>query len=201
MMAVQKIVLYAENPAPLRQRSKPVKGVNRHTRKLIQDLKDTLNAHAEGIGLAAPQINVHFRLVLVRLNAGNEAGGEPDPPIALVNPQIIEAADEQLDFDGCLSFPGIYANTIRPHHLRVTGLDEDGKPFNRLFTGFDAVVVHHEIDHLNGVLFIDRVEKFEDLYQLREDENGRFHRVPIITSQGQSGAVFGRAASLGELHG
>jgi peptide deformylase len=199
MMAVQEIVLYAENPAPLRRRSKPVKGVNRHTKKLIQDLKDTLNAHAEGIGLAAPQINVHFRVVLVRLNAGNKDGDEPDPPIALVNPQIIEAADEQLDYDGCLSFPGIYANTVRPHHLRVTGLDEAGKRFDRLFTGFDAVVVHHEIDHLNGVLFIDRVEKFEDLYQLLEDEHGRFHRVPITASQWQSGAVFNRAASLGEL--
>ncbi len=182
-MSVRDIVLYAENPAPLRRRSKPVKGMNRHTRKLIQDLKDTLNAHADGIGLAAPQIDVHFRVVLVRLNAGNEAGDEPDPPIALVNPKIIEAADEQVDYDGCLSFPGIFADTVRPHHLRVTGLDEEGKPFNRLFTGFDAVVVHHEIDHLNGVLFIDRVEKFEDLYRLREDEDGRFHRVPLTTGQ------------------
>ncbi len=197
-MAVQKIVLYADNPAPLRRKSKPAKGVNRHTQKLIRDLKDTLNAHAEGIGLAAPQINVHFRVVLVRLNAGNEAGIEPDPPIALVNPKIIEAGDERLDYDGCLSFPGLFADTVRPHRLRVTGLDEEGKPFDRVFTGFDAVVVHHEIDHLNGVLFIDRVEKFEDLYRLREDEHGRYHRVPITTSQWQSGDVFNLASPVGE---
>jgi peptide deformylase len=189
-MTVRDIVLYADNPAPLRQRSKPVNGMSRHTRKLIQDLKDTLNVHAEGIGLAAPQIDVHFRVVLVRLNAGNEAGLEPDPPIALINPKIIEASAEQMDFDGCLSFPGLYADTTRPHRLRVTGWDETGERFNRFFTGFDAVVVHHEIDHLNGVLFIDRVERLDDLYRLHEDEHGRFHRIPITISQWQSGAVF-----------
>lgn len=197
-MAVQEIVLYAENPDPLRKRSKPARGVNRHTRNLIQDLKDTLNAHPDGIGLAAPQISVQFRVVIVRLGAGNDEGIEPDPPIALVNPKIIEAADEQMDFDGCLSFPGLFAETIRPHHLRVTGLDEEGRAFDRIFSGYDAVVVHHEIDHLNGVLFIDRVEKFEDFYRLREDENGRFTRVPITTGQWQSRAVFGHASPLGE---
>ena len=197
-MAVQKIVLYAENPDPLRKRSKPARGVNRHTRNLIQDLKDTLNAHPDGIGLAAPQISVHFRVVIVCLGAGNGEGSEPDPPIALVNPKIIEAADEQMDFDGCLSFPGLFAETMRPHHLRVTGLDEEGRAFDRVFSGYDAVVAHHEIDHLNGVLFIDRVEKFEDFYRLREDENGRFTRVPIATGQWQSRAVFGHASPLGE---
>ena len=197
-MAVQAIVLYAQNAGPLRKKSKQAKGVNRHTQKLIQDLKDTLNAHPDGIGLAAPQINVHFRVVIVRLGAGNDEGIEPDPPTALVNPKIIEAADEQMDFDGCLSFPGLFAETMRPHHLRVTGLDEEGRAFDRIFTGFDAVVVHHEIDHLNGVLFIDHVEKFEDFFQLREDENGSFTRVPTTTSQWQSEAVFSRSFTLGE---
>lgn len=76
----------------------------------------------------------------------------------------------------------------------MIGLDEDGKAFDRIFAGYDAVVVHHEIDHLDGVLFIDRVEKFEDLYQLREDEYGRFTRMPITTSQLQSEEV--KAANL-----
>jgi peptide deformylase len=64
--------------------------------------------------------------------------------------------------------------------LRVTGLDEWGKPFDRVFEGFDAVVVHHEIDHLDGVLFIDRVESVEDLHRVREDENGRLVRAPVV---------------------
>lgn len=184
-MAVREIVLYANNPAPLRKKCKPSQGVNRHTRKLIQDLKDTLNAHPDGIGLAAPQIDVHFRVVVVRLGSrsSDEPDHEPGPPLALVNPKLVEADDEQRDFDGCLSFPGLYAETVRPHRLRVKGLDEEGKPFDRLFLGFDAVVVHHEMDHLDGVLFIDRVERIEDLYRLQKDEDGRYRRVSLTPSQ------------------
>ena len=172
-MAVKDIVLYAQNAATLRQESKKVKGINRGVEHLIQDLKDTLMDSANGIGLAAPQINVHRRVVVVRLGGRNEEGRAPDPPIALINPTIIEAEDEQKDFDGCLSFPRLYGETIRPHYLRVSGLNEQGRPFDRVFEGFDAVVVHHEIDHLNGVLFIDRVTSTEDLYQVRVDENGK----------------------------
>jgi hypothetical protein len=91
----------------------------------------------------------------------------------------MEARDEEEDFDGCLSFPGLYGVTVRPHYLRVTGLDEAGRPFDRIFEGFDAVVVHHEIDHLDGVLFIDRVERLEDLYHVRETEDGELMRVPL----------------------
>jgi peptide deformylase len=90
--------------------------------------------------------------------------------------------DEGKDFDGCLSFPGLYGETVRPHYLRVTGLDEGGHPFDRAFTGFDAVVVHHEIDHLDGVLFIDLVASLDDLYHVREGENGEFVRVPLSDS-------------------
>ena len=178
-MAVRDIVLYNENAVALRKKSRTARVVNRYTRRLIKDLKDTLNAHPDGIGLAAPQISILRRVVIVTLGVRRDDESEPDPPIALVNPKVIEAGNEERDFDGCLSFPGLYADTIRPHHLRVTGLDEEGRAFDRVFTGFDAVVVHHEIDHLDGVLFIDRVERFEDLYQIGEDEHGRLVRVPV----------------------
>jgi peptide deformylase len=179
-MAVQNVVLYAENEAALRQKSAPVRVVNRRVKKLIRDLKDTLNAHPEGIGLAAPQINVHQRVVVVRLGSNPSEAGESGPSLPLINPGIIEARNEQRDFDGCLSFPGLYAETVRPHYLRVTGLDVWGKPFDRVFESFDAVVVHHEIDHLDGILFIDRVGSVEDLYRVREDENGRLVRAPVV---------------------
>ena len=179
-MAIRNVVLYAKNEAALRQKSKPVRVVNRRVKKLIRDLKDTLNAHPEGIGLAAPQINVHQRTVVVRLGSGPGREGQPEPPLALINPEIIEASNEQRDFDGCLSFPGLYAETVHPHYLRITGLDEWGYPFEQFFGGFDAVLVHHEIDHLDGVLFIDRVESVEDLYRVREDENGRLVRAPVV---------------------
>jgi peptide deformylase len=179
-MAVQNVVLYAENEAALRHKSEPVRVVNWRVKKLIRDLKDTLNAHPEGIGLAAPQINVHQRAVVVRLGSSPDREGQPEPPLALINPEIIEANNEQRDFDGCLSFPGLYAETVRPHYLRITGLDEWGNPFEQFFGGFDAVLVHHEIDHLNGVLFIDRVGSVEDLYRVREAENGQLIREPVL---------------------
>lgn len=178
-MAVRKIVLYDENEAALRRKSDPVRVVNRRVKKLIRDLKDTLLAHSNGIGLAAPQINEHQQVIVVRLGRHGEEEGEPGPPLAIVNPEIVEARDDRRDFDGCLSFPGLFAETVRPHLLRVTGLDEWGKPLEQVFEGFDAVLVHHEIDHLNGVLFIDRVAEVEDLYRLREDENGELVRVPV----------------------
>ena len=178
-MALKPIVLYNENQAALRKKSEPVRVVNRRIKKLVKDLKDTLLDRGDGIGLAAPQINVHSRVVVVRLGGRNDDKSEPDPPIALINPEIIEAMDDERDFDGCLSFPGLFAETVRPHYLRVTGLDEWGKPFERVFEGFDAVLVHHEIDHLEGVLFIDRVTSIEDMYRVREDENGELVRVPV----------------------
>jgi peptide deformylase len=180
-MAIRDIVLYLENEAALRKVSRPVGSVNRRVRKLVRDLKDTLNDHPDGIGLAAPQINTHSRVVVVRLGGGRDGGdgSEPGPPLALINPEVVEAGNEERDFDGCLSFPGLYAETVRPHYLRVTGLDETGHPSDRVFEGFDAVVVHHEIDHLKGVLFIDRVDCIEDLYRVREGEDGQLVRVPL----------------------
>ena len=181
-MAVRDIVLYLENEVALREKSKPVGRITRRVRKLVQDLKDTLNDDPGGIGLAAPQIDAHSRVVVVRLGGKRDGDGEesePGPPLALINPEIIEAGDEKRDFDGCLSFPGLYGETVRPHHLRVAGLDEAGHAFDRVFEGFDAVVVHHEIDHLDGVLFIDRVESIKDLYRVREGESGELVRVPV----------------------
>ena len=180
-MADREIVLYADNKVALRRKSRPVKGVGQSVRNLIRDLKDTLEHTSNGVGLAAPQIDVHRRVIVVRLGSREDHQSESDPPIALINPTITDAAEERRDFDGCLSFPGLYAETMRPHHLRVTGLDERGKAFDRVFEGFDAVVVHHEIDHLDGVLFIDRVESIEDLYRVAVGESGELVRVPVHT--------------------
>jgi peptide deformylase len=178
-MAVREILIYPQHKSELRRKSDPVKGVSKQVRRLIRDLKDTLQYNSEGIGLAAPQINIHYRVVIVC--AGDEMSGEwqAGSPVALINPKIVEVSDERKDYDGCLSFPGLYGETIRPHHLRVTGLDEEGQPFDRVFDGFNAVLVHHEIDHLDGVLFIDRAEKLEDLYRLSVNENGEFVRIQV----------------------
>ena len=106
-------------------------------------------------------------------------------------------SDERKDFDGCLSFPGLYGESVRPHRLRVVGINEQGQPFDRLFEGFNAVVVHHEIDHLDGVLFIDRIKSVNDLYTIRENERGEMVRVPYTNifsehkNSGKTGAFIG----------
>jgi peptide deformylase len=178
-MAVREILVYPLHKAELRRQSKLVSGFGQQIRQLIRDLKDTLQASSEGVGLAAPQINVHLRVVVVCLGSEMDGKWGAGPPIVLVNPQIVETDDERNDFDGCLSFPGLYGETKRPHYLRVTGLDEEGQPFDRVFDGFNAVLVHHEIDHLDGVLFIDRIEKLEDLYQISVNENGDLVRIQV----------------------
>lgn len=178
-MTVRRIVLYAEDAATLRRKSELVGKLNKRVQNLIQDLKDTLSACPDGAGLAAPQINEHQRVVVVRLGLHDEDEPAAVRPTALINPQIIEARNKKRDFDGCLSFPGLYGVTRRPHYLKVSARDETGRAFTRVFQDFDAILVHHEIDHLDGVLFIDHIEAADDLYTLREGVDGKLERVPI----------------------
>ena len=178
-MAVREILTYPKFKTELRAKSKPIQTFNHKTRQMIEDLKGTLVAHQGGIGLAAPQIGVHLRTVVVRLGGRNDWDPEAGPPIAFVNPEIVEKGDERKDFDGCLSFPGLFGETIRPHYLRVTGLTEEGNIFDQIYQGFDAVLVHHEIDHLDGVLFIDLTESLDDLYRVYLDNNGKPVRIPM----------------------
>jgi peptide deformylase len=154
-MSVRPILFYAKDKAALRRKSKPIGTRGPETRQLIMDLKDTLLQHGNGIGLAAPQIGVHKRAIVVCLGAGD--GKKAGPPIGIVDPVILEAGCELPDFDGCLSIPGFYAQTVRPHFMRLRGQNERGVTCEWTLKGFDAVVVHHEVDHLNGILFIDRV--------------------------------------------
>jgi len=178
-MTIRKILLYSEDAAALSRKSDPVRKANKRVQALVQDLKDTLIDCPDGAGLAAPQINIHQRVVVVRLGLRDEDDTTAVIPTALINPEIIEARDERRDFDGCLSFPGLYGTTRRPHYLKVKALDETGHPIDRVFQNFDAILVHHEIDHLDGVLFIDRIEQPEDLYTIRRGADGRLERVPL----------------------
>ena len=178
-MTVRVILLYPKDKTVLRAKSTYVEVFDQHTLDLIKDLKDTLNAHTDGIGLAAPQIGVNMRVVIVCLGSQDNQETRQSKLIALVNPKIVEAGDERKDFDGCLSFPGLFGVTLRPHYLRVKGIDENGRHFNRIYSGFDAVVVHHEIDHLDGVLFIDRITSLDDLYHVYLDHKGNPIQAPL----------------------
>jgi peptide deformylase len=178
-MTQREILIYPQHSQALRRESEGITIFKRDLLDLILDLKDTLAAHSEGIGLAAPQINIHKRVVIVRLGQSGIYGEDRRPPLALVNPVIRAWGNPQRDCDGCLSFPGLYGETTRPHKLRVSFQDEAGKSIVRQFSGFNAALVHHEIDHLNGVLFIDHIEELRNLFRIGEDKLGQPVRVPV----------------------
>jgi peptide deformylase len=149
-MGVKRIRLYGD--PVLRRRCEPVEAVDGVTRELIEDLVATVD-HASGLGLAAPQIGVTKRVVVV-VQVG--AGGRRKH-FALVNPEIVSACGEETGEEGCLRIPGIYSNVKRPQSVVVKGLDSEGNEVSVEANGIMARAFAHEIDHLNGTLFVDRI--------------------------------------------
>lgn len=132
----------------------PVPDVTDQVRTLARDMLETMY-HAPGIGLAAPQIGVNSRMLVMDCAKREEDAGKPEPMV-LINPEITQSSAEFEEYEeGCLSIPDIYAMVTRPTAVRVSYLNEDGDPQERDFEGIWAVCVQHEIDHLNGKLFID----------------------------------------------
>lgn len=175
-MAVRRVLLYPQDEARLRKKSSEVKRLDADTKNLILDLKETL-ATQPGAGLAAPQIGVPRRVTVVRF--GQESGGM-QPPIALINPVIIERGEAAKGFDGCLSLPGLCTwDTLRPSWLLISARDEQWKKIKLRLEGIDARLVDHEIDHLNGVLYIDRMDSAARLFIVKKDENGEDKLVEI----------------------
>jgi peptide deformylase len=165
-MPIKIVLLYPKDEAALRQTSEEIKRFDKTTKRLIQDLKDTLLSQP-GAGLAAAQIGVHKRVVVVRFGQDT---GEMQAPLALVNPVILEEGALAKGFDGCLSLPRIVTwDTSRPTWLHFEALNEQGERFEMRVEGIDSILVHHEIDHLNGVLFLDRLEDKNELYMSVKD--------------------------------
>jgi peptide deformylase len=136
--------------------------------KLIDDMIETMQEYA-GIGLAAPQVHESLRLFV----AGIEGEGGKLRIVPFVNPEIIPAGDgTEEDWEGCLSIPEIRGRVPRHRDISVRALDRRGKPFELSTQGFPARVIQHESDHLDGILFLDRMKSFESLTFL--DEYGRF---------------------------
>jgi peptide deformylase len=139
----------------LRQTAEPVERVDAATLRLADDMLETMYA-APGVGLAAPQVGVSRRLFVMD---GSAKDAEP-APLCLINPEILELGDTLLTGEeGCLSIPEIYAEVERRSSVRVRYIGRDGKLTEQLFEGRPAVIVQHELDHLNGVLFIDHLSK------------------------------------------
>ncbi len=153
----------------LRETSLPIERMDDATRQLLDDMLETMY-DAPGVGLAGPQVGVLRRLLVMDPSPKE---GEPEP-MALINPEILEFGDEmQVGEEGCLSIPEIYAEVERPAWVRVRYIDRDGRLAERRFEGRPAVIVQHEVDHLNGVLFIDHLSKLRRDLLIRKFRKAR----------------------------
>lgn len=154
-MSIKPLVIL---PDPvLRQVSKPVEAVDEDLRRLAGDMLDTMY-DAPGIGLAAIQVGIPLRMLVLDL----AKEGEPPAPQVVVNPEILDRSDERSAYEeGCLSIPDYYAEVERPASVRVAYLDGHGHRQEVTADGLLATCLQHEIDHLNGVLFIDHISKLK----------------------------------------
>src|SRR3954466_5200289 len=171
-MALLPIV---EVPDPrLRTISSPVETVDDGVRALVADMFETMYA-APGIGLAAVQVGVPKRILVIDLQEPEEEGGEPvrDPRV-FINPEIVEHSDQDVPYtEGCLSVPDQYAEVDRPDRIRARWLDLDGKAHDEAVTGLLATCLQHEIDHLEGILFIDYLSRLKREMILKKIANQR----------------------------
>ncbi|MGL4312639.1 MAG: peptide deformylase [Sphingomonas sp.] len=159
-MAVVPII---EVPDPrLRAISTPVEVVNDEVRALIDDMFDSMYA-ARGIGLAAVQIGVPKRVIVMDLQEEEDVEGKPiKAPRVFINPEILDPSDDHsLYTEGCLSVPDQFADVERPARCRVKWLDADGASHDELFEGLLATCIQHEMDHLQGIVFIDHLSRLK----------------------------------------
>ena len=155
-----------ETPDPmLRQISTPVEKFDADLRALIRDMFETMY-DAPGIGLAAVQVGVPQRLLVMDLQEPSDPDDEDSPPVkqprVFINPEILSHSDEEVPYtEGCLSVPDQYAEVMRPDHIRARWLDEHGKAHEEDLDGLLAICLQHEMDHLEGILFIDHLSKLK----------------------------------------
>ena len=150
-------ILTAESPM-LRERTKKVSSYDASLGRLLDDMLETMR-DAPGVGLAANQVGVPLQVAIIEIDG---------QITELVNPQIVKTAGEQLDWEGCLSIPGYVAETPRYAKVTVKGRDRHGKEIRLKGEELLARALQHEIDHLNGTLYIDHLESLEELVRVSE---------------------------------
>ena len=148
-MAIRNIVILGDDL--LRKKSRPIEKIDERVLVLLKDMADTLHNSENGAAIAAPQVGVLRRAVVIDMGHGT---------IYLVNPEIVEAEGSQEVIEGCLSIPGKWGKLIRPSKVKVKALNEHGEEFTITGEGDMAKCLCHEIDHLEGILFIDKVTEF-----------------------------------------
>ena len=151
-MAKLPILLYPDRR--LHTVAKPVAQVDEKIRQLIKDMAETMYA-APGVGLAATQVDVHLRIIIVDISPTR------DELHAFINPELLESSGETELDEGCLSVPGIYEKLKRAQHIRVRALGADGEPFALAAEGLQAVCIQHEMDHLDGKVFVEKLSRLK----------------------------------------
>lgn len=164
---MKKIV--QKDAAVLRQKAKPVpieKIATPEIKHTIQDMRQALASQEDGVALAAPQIAVPLRLFIISEKIFGEEGPKPSEPLVYINPTLLQISKEkELVHEGCLSVRGIYGKIKRATKATVEAYGKDGKKFTRGASGLLAQIFQHEVDHLNGILFIDTATELEELDQ------------------------------------
>ncbi|MCE7947198.1 MAG: peptide deformylase [Chloroflexi bacterium CFX4] len=180
-MAVKKILTLSRHEKLLRTKSEPVKKITKQVKQLAEDIRDTILVNP-AVGLAAVQIGVLLRVFGARIGYYDQAEGAEDaaPPQIFINPEIVAIGEEtERDFDACMSIPGMMGYTQRATQLTMRWQDEHGARHERQFSGWDARMLLHEYDHLEGVLFLDRLP-LEDLYVYVRGADGKSRTVPYL---------------------
>jgi len=158
-MAIREVLAYPE--PVLAEKAEPVEEVDSGIKELIADMIETMYG-ARGIGLAANQVGVAKRVIVLDVpDFDDEESARGDNLVALVNPEIKEAGGTTKYEEGCLSVPGVTADVVRSERVTVAGLDGEGNPVEINAEGLFAIALQHEIDHLDGVLFIDRLSRLK----------------------------------------
>ena len=182
-MAVLPILSY---PDPrLRTIAAPVKEVDAEIKTLISDMIETMYA-ADGIGLAASQVDRHIQLIVMDLSENR------DTPMVFINPKVTPLVEEKQPYEeGCLSVPDVYDKVERPSKVRIEALDADGEAIDEIAEGLLAVCIQHEMDHLNGVIFVDYLsrlkqtrarDKVNKVLKIREKQSQQAAKQPEATN-------------------
>lgn len=148
----------------LKEKAKKVHTIDRSTRKLIRDMLETMHAEPGRVGLAAPQVGVPLRVIVI--------GMPEEEDVILINPKIVRRRGERVIDEGCLSVPGYFGQITRAESVTVKGRDQNGKEVRIKAEDLLAQVLEHEIDHLNGTLYIDYPEVRETLRKIEPEETG-----------------------------
>ena len=155
-----RIMHHLPNDSVLRRKAKRVSSIDKSVHRLIDDMVETMH-HSDGVGLAAPQIGVPLRVIVVQM---------PDEePIAIINPAIVKRSGEREVSEACLSVPGYGGEIKRSVSVTVKGRDRQGKALRIKADGLLAQALEHEIDHLNGTLFIDHIENQDKLHRIEPE--------------------------------